>query len=527
MADDFYYSYRILQDVNGHIGASTQEHGSLMELFESVINLRMWHNSRLSNILFIFLSYFGGLELVRLVNTCSLIVFISFFAKIVFRRFSCHTIIFAAAAFFLLVPVWTLSCMWHVASLNYTLGAGCLSLFFWGFYKTRRGGGRASTVICTALCALLCGAVHEGMAVPLVGALVVHFFISRFRKEEVDAKVYIVYVIALVVPLSLLMTSPGLLRRIQGVAGESGQMRLLILMSWIFMIKFWPLIVLFLGAVWCRRKMLVCSFSFMFAIACIGIALKSDGMWGGGYFYAGVSMLYFCGFAYRDAVVYKPWSFSLLSCAVVGMAVYHGFRFAHLDTVVKDIVQKGKENRLVCYDLPGQDGDIYHILSTSLPRLGVDGEVRSRLYSKLYGVPEFKVMFNQIPIPAGSPDFLQGVCCRDGMEYRADGEPVWLVRDGVSLLVLPQNWIVPACSRQKAESKGVEYTVVEPCNCVPELELLKHLVGQPSLYASMACVEGIWCWVVDEGEIVPDRLLFEINNVKTGETRTCDMCRPE
>lgn len=527
MADDFYYSYRILQDANGNVVQSTQEHASMAELWNSVANLRIWHNSRLSNILFIFLSYFGGLELVRLVNTCSLIVFISFFAKIVFRRFSCHTIIFAAAAFFLLVPVWTLACMWHVASLNYTLGAGCLSLFFWGFYKTRRGGGRASTVICTALCALLCGAVHEGMGVPLVGALVVHFFISRFRKEEVDAKVYIVYVIALVVPLSLLMTSPGLMKRIQGASGGSGQMKLFIMMSWIFMIKYLPLIVLFLCAVWRRRKEVLRSFSFLFAIASIGIALKSDGMWGGGYFYAGVSMLYFCGFAYRDAVVYKPWSFSLLSCAVVGMAVYHGFRFAHLDTVVKDIVQKGKENRLVCYDLPGQDGDIYYILSTSLPRLGVDGEVRSHLYSKLYGVPEFKVMFNQIPLSAGSALHRQGVAYGNCTGKYAGGEPVWVVRDGVSLLVLPENWIVPACSRQKAESKGVEYSVVEPCNCVPELELMKHLVGQPSLYASMACVDGAWCWAVDESKIKPERLQFEINNIKTGETRTCDMCRPE
>lgn len=527
MADDFYYSYRILQDANGSVVSSTQEHASMAELWDSVINLRIWHNSRLSNILFIFLSYFGGLELVRIVNTCSLIVFISLFAKIVFRRFSYHTIIFAAAAFFFLVPVWTLACMWHDASLNYTLGAGCLSLFLWGFYKTRKVGGSAVSVTCTALCAFLCGAVHEGLGVPLVGALAAHFVLSRLKSETVDVKVYVIYTLALLCSLSLLLTSPGILKRIGSVSSEGGQAELFIKMSWIFMIKFWPLLVLFLGAVWCRREGLVYSFSFLFAIASIGLALKSDGMWGGGYFYAGVSMLYFCGFAYRDAVVYKPWSFSLLSCAVVGMFVYQGFRFAHLDTVVKDIVQKGKENWLVCYDLPRQDGDIYHILSTSLPRLGVDGEVRSRLYSKLYGVPEFKVMLNQIPIPAGNSGQQQSVRCRDVVEYRADGEPVWLVRDGVSLLVLPQNWIVPACSRQKAESKGVEYTVVEPCNCVPELELLKHLVGRPSLYASMESVDGVWCWVVDEGEIVPDRLLFEINNIKTGETRTCDMSRPE
>lgn len=521
MADDFYHSFRILRNSDGSTCISTIEIKSFHDLLDTIANMRYFMNSRFANTAFIALNYFGGLTLVRVVNAACLSLFFIAFSLIIFKKFCSYSLLLSATSFFIFIPVWKLTCTWPSASMNYTLGACSLIAFLIGFYRTRNKSADNFTIIFTSACAVFCGICHEGLSAPLLAALAWYTFGFAKSCSPRNYKALILYMACLLIPLIFLLTAPGMASRISNVADSGGIIRRSVIMTWVFLLRFLPLWILYLFAVYRRRKSIFKSFLFVYSICNICLALGTDGMWGGGYFYAGLSMLIFSMYTFQDVAFKYPICIRLASLSVLGYVVVSStYLYANVSDIIGSVVSEGSDHKIVCVDEPDGDNVTYTILAHSLPRPLADTNIRSTLYSKLYNTPKFEVILNQIKLPFDKKEL------ENLPKIPSDAAPVWKLYKGVSVIQLPENWVVQPRSTQQGISNQQEYDIVEPCNCVSEIEVLKHLLRRPSIYASMCSVCGVNYWLVSDGTAQLDEIRLDIVHRVTGEKCHFDLKRP-
>lgn len=521
MADDFFHSFRILRYGDGSTRVSTVEISSIHDLLDTIANMRYFMNSRLSNASFIALNYIGGLPLIQVVNTVSLALFFLAFPILIFRRLNRYFVLLSIASFFLLIPVWKVTCTWPTASMNYSLGACFLSAFLLGFYRSRDKSANRLTIVFTAACAVLCGMCHEGLSAPLLAAVAWYTVWSAMSHCPRNYKALALYMTCLIVPLIVLLTAPGMTSRISNASDSHGIISRVATMSWIFLLRFWPLWILYLLAVFKHGKNILHSFLFVYSISNIGLAIFSDGMWGGGYFYAGISMLMFSMHTFRNtAIKYAAYGQMVALATLAYVMVSSTCLYAHVSDIMDTVLTEGANSKSVCIDATDEDDVTYTILSQSLPRPTADTDIRSALYAKMYGTPRFEVILNQIQLPFDKEELAKLP------KLPSDAAPDWKMYKGMSVILLPEDWVVRPRSKQYGISNNQKYDIVEPCNCISELELLKRLLHKPSIYASMCSVHGVNFWLVSESTAQLDEIHLDITHRVTGEKCHFDLKRP-
>lgn len=373
MADDFFYSQHIVDKGNGIFVTQPYGINSPSEICDSLVNIRYWHNSRLGNALFIVFYYLGGFFLVEVINTAAL-----FFALLVFSRLwaNCSTpraVIISILACTLLVPVWNRTCVWHDASMGYTVGFFFLSLFLLGFKFTVLQNNKSIINICyTTVAAIFCGWIHEGCGLPLLATIISYWIALLIRKKHCNNKLIILYVLFIIIPSIWLLTAPGLHHRVSEAVGGKGLSCILAILGQtaVFTQKCWLPIFIILYAFWKKRNSLFDDFFFYLVLMYCGLAMLSSSGWGGAFFFPCLAMICFILKNSSSKLLnLKNYQLGFVIVFLLLSALYQMNKFSQIQRIFQTCLFQAHFSDIVECNLSAADADARWMLTSALPSI--------------------------------------------------------------------------------------------------------------------------------------------------------------
>jgi len=427
--DDYWFQYRILEK-----GYTTLPITNWKELIETVYNLP---EVRLANILFVVIVNAGGFPLLETLNAVCLIIFIVGLSKLCCGRVSSTSVGTVLLMGLLVLPKPEILFLWHVATLNYLWGGTLLILLLLllkgSLYEGRALTGWKMTVAC--ILAFLCGFMHEGIGVSMIGGLCLFIAFAWYEKREFHRMTILLIVLFFIIGLLLPLSAPGLWRRVGNASSNRGLSTTVIG----YLYHCYPALLLLVLLVLTHFKIIIRQpyTCFLLSAMALPFAAGTNSTGGGVYFYGCLFILILIlPYANSWLAGKNKWlsTISLVAPLLILVCHYPTIRQVHHDYTA--ILQRAQEERIVGYDL-FHDTDMWKMI-TSLPY-----STQEPLYwwvGKLHGQRDFYVVLNTE---------LKDKTVYDSFMFDDEDSPSWRRKGKLSVVRLPKGWRFPPYNKIK------------------------------------------------------------------------------
>lgn len=294
MRDDIGYHFVINEK-----GISSVLPESWQQAWDSACNIRLIHNGRIGNALFVLFAYLGSKPFYDIINAGMVGVFVLLSSLWVFRKVAPWTVFLVMAVYLLMLVYPSRTIFWAAAAFNYLWGSVFLVCFL---YFSRKWEEKATTSwrldVCVALFAFLCACSHEALGVPmLVGIVLYHTWLYVFGNTRPSGLALLVCV-ALVAGLVFVFSAPGFLGRLAGrnPSASGSFIQNIIYSSGLYVYSCWLSLLVFLLAFFKRfqwNKEHVFWISVILPSVGVSCCFGLQGSWGGAFYYTTLLMSLF------------------------------------------------------------------------------------------------------------------------------------------------------------------------------------------------------------------------------------------
>lgn len=424
ICDDYQFQYKLALREDG----SYQHGGVRWETFDdfwfAFTHHGDWQNARFGNYAFLLTVYLGGIELSSILNAvviCALwlSVTIRMFGRVTWTGFAS---VFLAALVLLSAPDRVF--LWHDGCSNYAWG--CLILM--GLLKVL-DSQQPCRLFLVCLVSFLCGAWHEGLAIPLFVALAAFICASYLRKRQIDYPKYLCAFVFVVLGFLWLFTSSHFASH-RATGGLKDCYKMMMLAGGVHrMLLFcFPTLVAFFVMLYVYRKKIFDDFLFLFACMNVGAAtlvFARGGGWGGGSFYCSFVVL-LCALRLLAPYLQERSRFlaaPMVTLVMVGLTLFL-LRVHDIRRVYDEIMEREVQTPVLRCDYFNDSIEVPWILKSAF--YFMEGPLD---YAGLYfGKPKFTVVFNQ----KVTDDRVYHL-----FDSYPEDEAVWLKTEELSIVRLP------------------------------------------------------------------------------------------
>lgn len=521
MVDDYYYHFRILSDGEEGAKFSILPITSWEELAESIYNLGLIHNWRLANVIYIIVDYIGGLSLLNVLNSILLIAFLTGLAYLCLGRITLWSLGVSTSLGMIMLAEVETAFMWHVATLNYLWGGTLLIYLLISIRKSLYGeeipSHRKIIIVCF-LC-FVCGWMHEGIGLPVLAGIILYLFAAHYKNIDLPYKVFVLYLAALTLGLTLGLLSPALWHRGDGINPIS--------------ISFWkgifnyfslclPASVIFLIVFPFHFRYIIQQPYFFILIPETVLGMAAAGSWGGACFYPSLFMLILVLLSIRKKLEQRKAYTALAAILTISLILlYQNHAVKSIYDDYTNILQLAKTNRIVSYSPSSGSFKLFEpALSLKLVGSVADpDEYHSlcRFVGKYHNQADFYVVFNTVPHNNNIYDIFHG-----DDRHQAS----WRKTQNQSLVRLPEGWIIKGKRNLQGFSRGHLFPifVMKPNNRWGTLRsIFNFYTGKKEAFAHFTYDHGFHYIILSEESLLLDHLKLNIYNETTRKNKTIDL----
>lgn len=427
ICDDYQFQYKLALQEDGTYNHAGVRWESFEDFWFAFTHHGDWQNARFGNYAFLLTVYLGGIELSSVLNALVIVALWLFLTIRMFGRLTWTGFSFVFIAALLLLSAPDRIFLWHDGCSNYAWG--CLILMVW---LTVFESQHSRRLFPLCLVSFLCGAWHEGLAIPLFAALAVYVGVSFLRKRQIDYPKYLLAFVFVVLGFLWLFTSSNFVAH-RASGGVRNCYKMMILAGGVYrMLLFcFPTLVAFLLLLYAYRKKIFDDFLFLFACMNVGAAtlvFARGGGWGGGPFYCSFVVL-LC--ALRATAPYLQERSRFVACPMVALVIagliLSLIRVHEIRRVYDDIMEREIQNYVLRCDYLNDSIEVPWILKSAFYFMEETLDYAGRYFGK----PKFSVVFNQK--------------VADERLYRLfdpypEDEAIWIKTENLSLVRLPSKY---------------------------------------------------------------------------------------
>lgn len=373
--DDYWLNFVMKMLPDGSLLLTDRRIASWGDIWESwcAHRLFVW-NGRVSDYLVSIAVMLGGKALFNVLSTLFMLANVLLLSKLCFRQVSLWSVCIVSAAFILFVPGIDATVFWMAGACNYFWGSALVSAFLLCLRALAERTERLPIwlVALGSLFGFSCGALHEGLGVPLAGGLVMFGVVERWLGRKMPCY-YWLLVICVIAGSLIPVSAPAAWRRAGGAAELSPSVRdiahTLYGMAY-RMAYFGGIAWLFFIVAFLRNKKAIHSPIGWFLVALIGITfIVSKNSWAGFYYYMVIAMLIF--FLSETAGWWKRHA-KAATCVclplVGGAVAYECFFMADVGRAYQEVIDAPKEDGVCMVDDSWYQGKLPYVLSQALPQ---------------------------------------------------------------------------------------------------------------------------------------------------------------
>lgn len=213
MNDDYWLLFAAAKAPDGSVYCSTTPIASWGDFLHSCLLRREFINGRFSDVLYTMTIWLGGKPLFDILNTLAMVVNVCLLAKLTFRRADLLSFSVVLFGFILLIPRIEGTVFWAAGACNYFWVTMPFCVFLLCLEKIMAGSFARHIIVLGSLAGFLCGALHEGIGVPLAGGLVSFWLMERIRGKKLPVP-YICLAFFTISGCLLPLTAPALWIRV-------------------------------------------------------------------------------------------------------------------------------------------------------------------------------------------------------------------------------------------------------------------------------------------------------------------------
>lgn len=427
ICDDYQFQFKLILQPDGTYHPVAELWASFEDFWYAFTHHADWQNARFGNYAFLLVVYAGGIALSSLLNAVVVTALWLVVTSMMCGRLTWTTFTATFIAGLVLLSAPDRVFLWRDACSNYAWGALLFMGLLWLLKDSSR---RRLPLVC--FFAFLCGAWHEGLAIPLLAALVVYSGGAFLRKKPLDYAKYGCAFVFAFLGFAWLFTSPHFVQH-RAAVGMSKCFELTVLAGGVHRMLLFclPTSVAFVMMLYVYRKRLFDDFLFLFACMNMGAAtlvFARGGGWGGGAFYCSFAVLLCAMRALAPYLLKRGRLFACVQVALVSvMLVVFMVRVYDVHRVYNGIMAREIQEPTLRCDYFRDGIEVPWILKSAFYFM----EHPTDFAGPCYGKPPFTVVFNQ----KLTDDAVYGQ-----FESYSQDEAVWLKTDKHSIVRLPQGY---------------------------------------------------------------------------------------